>query len=581
MILQALHQLYDRLVDDSSYGMPRAGRSIQKLSFRVVLHPDGRLFEIQQIPRTENGPVQEEVLGATKPPGPGINPCFLWDNAEYMLGYDPDDKNPDKTRKRFDAFQARHLAVEEEIESTDFSAVCRFLESWTPDNARKHPVLNEVTTGFGVFQILGKQSYVHHNPAVEKWWDRQEEDAEDVEQGQCLVTGQDDVAIARLQPKIRGIPGGNPDKSLVGFKPDSFKSYGKDQAFNAPVSTDAARKYAAALNAILEGPQSNRHRFRLGDATVVFWTERPTMVEDVFVQFANLGSSPVENDQETQDEGLRKKLSAFLGALRKGDEQHSGLAEDDPERTQFFLLGVSANAARLSVRFFHQSSISEMIAQLRQHQKDCGIERQFGSDTKNPEPEWPPLWLLLRQAGRDARDVPPVLEGPLLQSVMTGVAYPPGLVSAVLRRICADRRVTYPRVFIIKGYLARNLKKEVPMSLDRNRTEPAYRLGRLFAALEHTQADALGQVNAPIRDRFYSSASATPRSVFPRLLRTYQHHLAKLEGGHKVKREKLVQEILDPVDAFPAHLNLAEQGLFAIGYYHQRNDFFKSKSTEN
>jgi len=114
------------------------------------------------------------------------------------------------------------------------------------------------------------------------------------------------------------------------------------------------------------------------------------------------------------------------------------------------------------------------------------------------------------------------------------------------------------------------------MGLDLNRKDPSYRLGRLFAVLEKTQGDALGKLNATIRDRFYSSASATPGVVFPRLLRTYQHHLARMEKG-KVGREMLVREILDPLTSFPSHLNLTEQGLFAIGYYHQMRDLWASK----
>jgi CRISPR-associated protein Csd1 len=119
------------------------------------------------------------------------------------------------------------------------------------------------------------------------------------------------------------------------------------------------------------------------------------------------------------------------------------------------------------------------------------------------------------------------------------------------------------------------------MALDSERPEAAYRLGRLFAALEKTQTDALGSsLTATVRDHFYSSASATPRSVFPRLLRTYQHHLAKLEAGRKVNREKLVQEILGPVVDFPAHLDLAGQGLFALGYYHQTQSFFTKREAD-
>jgi CRISPR-associated protein Csd1 len=132
---------------------------------------------------------------------------------------------------------------------------------------------------------------------------------------------------------------------------------------------------------------------------------------------------------------------------------------------------------------------------------------------------------------------------------------------------------------VLKGYLNRNLKQEVGMALDPDRPDPAYRLGRLFAALEKTQKDALGEgLNKTVRDSFYSSASATPGSVFPRLLRTYQHHLAKLEGRRRVNRERLVQEILEPLAGFPAQLSLADQGLFAIGYYHQTRNFYTKRA---
>ncbi|HLS27709.1 MAG TPA: type I-C CRISPR-associated protein Cas8c/Csd1, partial [Opitutales bacterium] len=113
--------------------------------------------------------------------------------------------------------------------------------------------------------------------------------------------------------------------------------------------------------------------------------------------------------------------------------------------------------------------------------------------------------------------------------------------------------------------------------LDETNTNTGYRLGRLFAALEKTQQDALPGINATIRERFYSSASATPRAVFGRLLRTYPHHLAKLEPGAKVNRERLIQEILTAVNDFPAHMNLQNQAQFALGYYHQRKDFFTKK----
>lgn len=115
--------------------------------------------------------------------------------------------------------------------------------------------------------------------------------------------------------------------------------------------------------------------------------------------------------------------------------------------------------------------------------------------------------------------------------------------------------------------------------LDIENTDIAYLLGRLFSALEKTQEDALGNLNAGIRDHYYSAASATPASVFPRLLRTYQHHLSKLNGGAKVNRERIIQDIIASIEAsgFPNQFSLKKQGVFAIGYYHQRKDFFTKK----
>ena len=118
------------------------------------------------------------------------------------------------------------------------------------------------------------------------------------------------------------------------------------------------------------------------------------------------------------------------------------------------------------------------------------------------------------------------------------------------------------------------------MSLNRNHPQPAYQLGRLFAALERNQEGALPGINATVKDRFFGAASATPGAVFPRLIRMGQPHIAKLEGGYKVNAEKRVQAIMARIDAFPNHLDLVGQGLFFLGYYHQRQDFFTKKDKE-
>jgi len=138
--------------------------------------------------------------------------------------------------------------------------------------------------------------------------------------------------------------------------------------------------------------------------------------------------------------------------------------------------------------------------------------------------------------------------------------------------------VSFLRASILKAWLIRNHQIHITDMLDETNTNTGYRLGRLFAVLEKTQQDALPGINSTIRDRFYSSASATPRSVFGRLLRTYQHHLGKLDIGIKISHEKRAQEILCAVTDFPAHLNLQGQAQFALGYYHQRKALFPPKT---
>jgi len=585
MILQALHELYSRLEKDDAYQIAPRGYSVQKITFKVVLHPDGRLFAIQDARHDRGGrlfPRLTRVPGTNKPSGSGLNPGFLWDNTGYMLGFKAADEKAERTRQSFEEFRTKHLGLEAAISAPAFSAVCRFLEGWAPASAVEHSALVEATTGFGVFQILGQDSFVHDDPAIRAWWDSQAASECDGATGQCLVTGETGP-IANTHPKIRGIE--STGAVLVGFNEPAYESYGKGQSHNAPVTVEAAERYTGALNALLDGPAREKHRLSIGGTVVVFWTDKPTIVEDIFAKFAMQGS--YQAPDEVQDEAVIRKLESFVKALRSGRAAYDGLA-DDPERTHFYLLGLGPNKARLSVRFFHMDTVAGFTDRQRRHFEDIAIERRFSDRQSWSEPEFPSISILLDQTcpvagGKPDRDrIPPILAGPMLEAVVAGRPYPQLLYTSVLRRLHAERDVTYLKACIIKGYLNRNRGKEVSMSLDVQRKDPAYRVGRLFAALEKTQTDALGQgLNATIRDRFYGSASATPSAVFPRLLRTYQHHLAKLDGGIKVNREKLVQEILAELDQFPAHLDLDDQGLFAIGYYHQMLAFYSPRATAN
>ncbi len=586
MLLSALNELYGRLAEDERYAIAQPGFSLQKITFRVVIHPDGRLHAIEDA-RDHDGkrpkPRQMLVPGGAKPSGPGINPNLLWDQSRYMLGFTPDDSNPERTAECFDAFRRRHTDLEAEVGLPAFSSVCRFLEQWKPEDGGQSDVLADAaTTGFGVFSVLGAARAVHQLPELGSWWTAKEGGTDpDALIGQCLVSGAR-APVARTHDKIRGVAGAQgAGAALVGFNDAAYESHGLSQSFNAPVSEEVAFRYATALNALLDGPARDRHRLTLGDTTVVFWTGRPTPAEDAFMAFLGKGGRIV--DDKTQDDAVLASRKGFLEALRRG-RSAGGMGESGPEgRVPFYLLGLSPNGGRVSQRFIYRDTLSTLYERLGAHFRDIGLEPSPPRGKRKGDPEFPSLRDLLEQTAREPKNIPPLIEGALIHSIVEGARYPYALFAAVIRRIHADRRVDYLRCCVLKGYLNRNLNKGLLMALDDSRSDPPYLLGRLFAALEKTQEDALGgTLNKTIRDSFYSSASATPGVVFPRLLRTYQHHLSKLQGGHRVNRERLIQAILSGAENFPRSFDLSEQGAFAIGYYHQRQAFFTpSKTSEN
>jgi CRISPR-associated protein Csd1 len=183
-----------------------------------------------------------------------------------------------------------------------------------------------------------------------------------------------------------------------------------------------------------------------------------------------------------------------------------------------------------------------------------------------------------------SENIQPKLSGDLMKAILAGTPYPQTLLAAAIRRCRAEREVNYPRAAIIKAVLARSARyyqhfeKEVVMALDPDNTNIGYRLGRLFAVLEKVQEEAHPGINATIRDRFYGAASGTPAAVFPHLMKLKNHHLSKLENrGRAVNLERIIMEIVDGISDFPGHLSLQDQGRFAVGYYHQRQDFFTPK----
>ena len=574
-ILQSLAQQYQRMAEKGQ--APGFGFSSEKISFCLEINADGapaELIDLRGDDKKRSPRIMEVPSPVKRTVGVAAN--FLWDKTAYSLGVIAIEDTVDGKKQRLPgqnkrtagehaAFVARCREAFGQSDDPGLKALMLFLDSWRPERL---PDIRGYTPDMLdlniVFRLQGERCFVHERQAARAAIAAQE--GSDAAAAQCMVTGRN-AAPARLHPNIKGIAGGQTQgSSLVSFNADAFTSYNKSQGANAPVSEQAAFAYGAALNAMLA--RGSGASTRIGDATVAFWAEIGAGGEPAAAAAEDY--MMMAFDPAKEEAG---KLVAALDAMRAGRPMPD--APEFLDETRVHILGLSPNAGRIAVRFWHSGAFGDFARNMLAHWDDLRLD----------PPAWripPAVWMLLYEiaAQRKAENIPPQLGGALMRSILNGGAYPRPLLSAAITRLRAGDPINGPRTAIIKACLVRDgraphERKDDLVSLNRDSNSAAYRLGRLFAVLESAQRAALGKVNATIRDRFFASASATPAGVFPVLLRNSTHHLATLRKGdggglgHWLERE--IAEIFDGMDDhMPASLSIEDQGRFVIGYYHQR-----------
>lgn len=584
MILASLARYYRRLAtQNDDFGNPKVppyGFSEEKIGWILVLDKEGRLQDAVPNLTTDKKP-QPKLMSVPRPEKrtSGVKPNFLWDKTAYALGVEANkDKAAAKTEpfvpseKTFEAFRQYHLDVLQHEQDEGLQALYRFLQHWQPAQFTDYPCLSETLDANVVFALDKPSALIHKREAAQTVWAGRLK-SDETEQGLCLISGEE-APIARLHPAIKGVFGGQSSGgSIISFNKESFASFGKEQGANAPVSEVSAFAYTTALNYLLR--RENGHCLTIGDASTVFWaeaadSETAAAAEDFFADIM----TPPDDEQQSQ------KVFDILAQIAKGRPLQE-IAPDLSPDTRFYILGLAPNAARISIRFWLDTTFGQLAANLAQHWQDLALE---------PKP-WktaPSVWRLLIQTAvlGKSENISPVLAGEMMRAVIGGTLYPMSLLAQLITRIRADGDANGLRVAMIKAVLQRRFRKgliheEVYMSLNTESRNQAYLLGRLFAVLERIQYQALGELNAGIADRYYGSASAVPFSVFPRLLSGAKHHLSRLrkdKAGMAVNLDKDLGEIIAMLpETFPRHLSIDEQGRFAIGYYQQKQSYFAKK----
>lgn len=609
MILQALTRYYDILANDPQSDIAPPGYSVTGVSFALNLSAQGELLDIFPLfEQVQRGKKTVEVPQPRKVPeqvkrSSGISANFLCDNSAYVLGLSDKDDS-EYAIKRFEAFRQWNKDLLAKADCAAARAVIAFLDGYDPRTGRAHPAIARhlealLKGGNLIFMLRG--SYVHEDAKIRQVWEAHKAGSDAVF-GQCLVTGET-APIARLHASLKGIRDANPTgATLVGFNARAYESYNRTngQGLNSPVSEKAAFAYTTALNYLLSSANENK-KFTIGDTTVIYWAESEKKeYAAAFMSLLDPELVEVEPPAEAESQPVRDKkaeqrMGEIAGKVKRAQALDTQRLLDGLDiSTRFYILGLAPNAARISVRFFLTDPFEKIVERIMRHYHDLEITKEFDSQ---------PTYITVRHIldetiSKKASDpkASPLMAGAVFRAILTNSPYPAALYYAIINRIRADmddtkkgiRKINYVRAAVIKAFLTRKYRKQsqhpiqevLSMSLNEQSTIPAYVLGRLFAVLEKVQKEAVNP-EVTIKDRYFTSACASPASVFPVLLRLSQHHISKAEYGYA--SDNRIEAILNLLDVeknpIPSHLSLDDQGVFVLGYYHQRAAFFAPKTS--
>ena len=540
MLLQKLAEYSERTETATAPTLYAEG----PLRYTIVLNTDGRCLSPEPVDHSDPSSRQTR-RGANRllpqvQRTSGIRPLLLASPADYTLGLPKNANQTGRAQKCHAAYVELAERCASDTEEPDVAAVVNFLKNRPLDQLTLREEFD--AGGTITFDVDGR--YVIDIPAVQEFWAAINQP--DTPIMQCLVCGNDRPALERLQSKIKGIPGGHTSgTSIISANSDAFESYGLSASQVAPTCSECAESFTRGINALLS---SETNRFRTNNGAFVFWT-RETHDLDFFAMMS------VPEPQQVQ---------ALLESVRRG-------RQNDLDEAAFYALSLSASGGRAVVLDWLDTTVGEAKENLA-----LWFQRQRIAPGYDEDNRYYGLTALANATVRDRDDLPVTTPRSLVRSAFQGEPVPSHIMQQAVRRCQTERRVTRPRAALIKLTLLSQISNHTEdhmVELNTDNTEPGYLCGRLFNVLERAQRTAIPGISATVTDRYYGNASTAPQSVFPLLLKGARAHLSKLNrdnrgAQHSIESE--VEEILSNLENFPKTLNLEQQGLFALGYYHQR-----------
>jgi CRISPR-associated protein Csd1 len=588
MILQRLFALAqrERLLDDVAFEM-------QPVPFVVQLAKDGQYRGIEErrgeivFPSRKKGGEEKRVkdkglmLSVPRPHGNAANPAFarfFVDTLARVLPVAVEEKNRKKTEASRATFWKQIGRAADETGDPALMAVQAFGLALASDAALAAKVRTDVearkpgaSDRIAFAWLPDGGSILLDRVAIREWYTKvfeamTSERQADGPVGVCQITGNVEPLPTSHAIKLSGVPGGlATGVSLISFDKAAFESYGLDGAANAAIGYVGADGYLRALKALLSNTlpsaaaRGDKTNLRIGGTAYLYWTR-----DNEDLKFMTALDQP-------ELDAVRNTLSAASAGK---------VTQVSAEPNQFYLLGLSGNSARAIVRDYLERPLSRVKECLQHWFDDLRIADPSKDYSGRPNDRFP-LWLLALATAFDSDGVAPDTAARLLHAALTGGPLSESLLVSCLRRLRAEGGEGFraSRMALIKLILKRT-EVSVSETLNPDERHPAYLCGRLLAVFEQIQYAALGEVNANVVDKFYSTFSAAPALVFARLVSNTQNHLRKLRGdkpGAFVSNDRRLAEILNLLGTAPppTQFSLQDQGRFALGYYHEKAKRFE------
>jgi CRISPR-associated protein Csd1 len=560
--------LLQRLVEYSQrVSLPPCLYEPKEVRWLIRLSADGKpLGMVPTSGEDEERGIRHPVPSAKRTSG--VRAFLFCDKGSYVLGIAEQNADPQLAQKQHQAFKELVARCHETLGLPETHAVNEFYQRYfgqlqVPPDCKPSDII-----AFAV-----GERWVTDLPEVQRFWADYAAEAFNLadRRMQCLVCGQVRPVVRRHQVAIKIPKIGQPSgMALVSTNADAFRSYGLKESFGAPICLECSERSHNALNELIRNPNTS---LQVGELVYCFWTRQPTQFSVV-----RLLNDPDPNE-------VKQLLQSVV----------QGGTPSQPQAHDFYAVALSANSARVVVRSYLETTLSEVRRNLAQWFR---WQQLYAGDTPVGVPGL--AESLYRKPknrkgdnqkadnsetdDRKRDDIPAHVPETLIRCAITGTPLPMSLLQLAIQRNRAEQGVTDNRARLIQAVLySHNYIQEVNESMQyptETQNHPAYKCGRLLAVIERIQRESIGNPNTTLTDRYYGSASTTPASVFGVLLRLTQPHLSKLRKqreGLAIFLERILQDAVP--DHFPITLSPIEQSLFTLGYYHQRREFFTPRNT--